>query len=163
MIRNADREDMKRIMEIYENARAFMAANGNAGQWSGGYPAEELLLEDLRKKQLYVYEEDQKIEAVFVYFFGEDPSYREIRNGSWLNEKPYGVLHRIAVAGQGRGIASICLQWCLRESGNLRGDTHENNRSMQRLFEKNGFTKCGIVTIEDGTDRIAYQKTAEER
>ena len=26
------------------------------------------------------------------------------------------------------------------------------------LLEENGFTKCGIIHVEDGTPRIAYQK-----
>ena len=26
------------------------------------------------------------------------------------------------------------------------------------LLEKNGFTRCGIIHVEDGTPRIAYQK-----
>lgn len=109
-----------------------------------------------------MYETEEGIGAVFVYFAGEEPNYKEIREGSWLNEKPYGVLHRIAVAVQGKGIASLCVEWCFQNCGNIRGDTYKMNKSMQRLFEKNGFTKCGIVRVEDGTERIAYQKTAEK-
>ena len=26
------------------------------------------------------------------------------------------------------------------------------------LIEKNGFTYCGIITVDDGTERLAYQK-----
>lgn len=29
---------------------------------------------------------------------------------------------------------------------------------MQHLLDKNGFKYCGIVYVEDGTERIAYQK-----
>ena len=29
---------------------------------------------------------------------------------------------------------------------------------MQHLLEENGFTRCGIIHVEDGTPRIAYQK-----
>ena len=28
---------------------------------------------------------------------------------------------------------------------------------MQHLFEKNGFKKCGIIYLEDGSERLAYQ------
>ena len=31
---------------------------------------------------------------------------------------------------------------------------------MQHLLEKNGFTRCGIIHVADGTPRIAYQKLA---
>lgn len=157
-IRKARYEELDIIMEIYAQARAFMAANGNPGQWADGYPARELVEEDYHKEQLYVCEEDRDVAAVFVFFTGEEPNYREIREGAWKNMLPYGVLHRIAVVRHGKGIASACLQWCCSQcGGNLRGDTHEKNLSMQRLFQKNGFFRCGIVTVEDGTDRIAYQ------
>lgn len=163
MIRRAKSEDLETIMDIYAGARAFMAVNGNPGQWANGYPQRDLVEKDLQKEQLYVCETEEGIGAVFVYFQGTDPCYEVIREGNWLNEEPYGVLHRIAVAQQGRGIASICLDWCFRQCGNMRGDTHENNKSMQRLFEKNGFVKCGIICTDDGTERIAYQKAAKER
>ena len=162
MIRKAKREELETIMEIYAAAREFMAANGNPDQWINGYPQKELILEDLNKEQLYVYETEEGIGGVFVFFMGEDPNYSRIQDGKWLNDKPYGTLHRIAVSRYGEGIASQCLAWCYRQCRNMRGDTHEKNKSMQRLFEKNGFVRCGTVFVEDGTERIAYQKSEEE-
>lgn len=158
MIRKAVKEDFDTILDIYARAREFMAANGNPDQWAGGYPQREMLLDDMKKEQLYVCETEDGIGAVFVFFIGDEPWYHEIRDGAWLNDKPYGTLHRIAVDQYGKGLASVCLEWCYDQCGNMRGDTHENNKSMQRLFEKNGYTRCGMITIDDGTDRIAYQK-----
>ena len=37
-------------------------------------------------------------------------------------------------------------------------DTHEDNISMQRLLEKNNFKYCGIIYLEDGNKRIAFEK-----
>ena len=67
-IRHACQNELEQIMEIYAAARAFMAANGNEEQWGDGYPQKKILQEDLEKNQLYVYEEDGKIGAVFVLF-----------------------------------------------------------------------------------------------
>lgn len=159
MVRKARKEELPDIMEIYANARTFMAKNGNPDQWAYGYPEEELLREDLKKEQLYVYETEEGIGAVFVFFIGEEPNYRHIWDGAWLNDEPYGTLHRIAVSQYGRGLASKCLEWCYEQCSNMRGDTHEKNKSMQRLFEKNRFARCGRIAVEDGTERIAYQKT----
>ena len=74
-IRHARPEELAEIMDIYAAARAFMAANGNAEQWSDGYPQKEVLQEDLKKERLYVYEEDGEIGAAFVFFIGEEPDY----------------------------------------------------------------------------------------
>ena len=48
-IRHARPEELAQIMEIYASARSFMAANGNAEQWSDGYPQKELIQKDIEK------------------------------------------------------------------------------------------------------------------
>ena len=48
--------------------------------------------------------------------------------------------------------------FCEKQIPHLRIDTHEDNKVMQHLIEKNGFKKCGIVYVEDGTERFAYEK-----
>lgn len=50
MIRKARSEDLETILKIYEDARAFMAENGNPDQWKDGYPPKKLVEEDLRKE-----------------------------------------------------------------------------------------------------------------
>ena len=42
----------------------------------------------------------------------------------------------------------------------LRADTHADNKIMQHLLEKNGFTRCGVIHVADGSPRFAYQKLA---
>ena len=52
----------------------------------------------------------------------------------------------------------ICLDWCAKQHPNLRADTHKDNIIMQNLLTRNGFIRCGIVYVSNGTARIAYQK-----
>ena len=46
-IRKASLQDLDQIMQIYENAKAFMRANGNKEQWGDSYPSRELIEHDL--------------------------------------------------------------------------------------------------------------------
>lgn len=62
-----------------------------------------------------------------------------------LNEEPYLTIHRLAGDGQVHGLFSCALNYCKNISSNIRGDTHADNKTMQRLIEKNGFTKCGTI------------------
>jgi RimJ/RimL family protein N-acetyltransferase len=55
------------------------------------------------------------------------------------------------------------LTWCLEQRGNIRIDTHDDNLPMQRALEKNGFVPCGRIWCEDGTPRIAYQRTLPQK
>ena len=46
-IRKSTREDLPRILELYENARIFMAQHGNASQWGKTFPPAELIENDI--------------------------------------------------------------------------------------------------------------------
>lgn len=160
-IRKASMEDWEEIREIYAGARQFMAEHGNAGQWGTNNPREELLLDNIAQEKLYVCTEGGNIAAVFYFAEEEDPSYRVIEDGAWLNGEPYGVVHRIASARITRGAASFCLNWAFRQAGNIRIDTHRDNIPMQNMLRKNGFQYCGIIYLENGEPRIAFQKIAD--
>ena len=157
-IRKAEERDISRITEIYAHARAFMAENGNATQWSGGYPGEDVIRADIAAGTLHVCEREGKVAAVFAFILGEDPCYAVI-DGAWHAARPYGTIHRIASDGTAKGMARFVFDWCAQQIDYLRIDTHENNRVMQHLITKSGFTFCGHITADDGTDRLAYQYT----
>lgn len=150
--------DLDILLNLYKNARMFMAAHNNPTQWGTNYPTRQLLESDILEGCSYVCEEHSKIIATFYYHFGEDDTYRKIYNGQWLDEAPYGVVHRITSDGTIKGTASFCLDWALTQCGSLKIDTHRDNHVMQHLLEKNGFTRCGIIYLNDGNERIAYQK-----
>lgn len=157
-IRQAKPEELSEIMEIYDTARGFMREHGNPTQWDSGYPSRKLVEEDCREGHLYVCEEGGTLAGVFMFAMDPDPTYARIYEGQWLNDAAYGTMHRMASAGKVKGVSACCLDWCFEQCGNVRGDTHEDNYVMQRVFEKNGFQKCGIIYVEDGTPRIAYQR-----
>lgn len=160
-IRKTTKDDIDSILQIFKDAREFMKETGNPNQWAGGYPQKSLLLEDIGNGNSYVCEKDGLIVGTFYYKEGEDPTYKEIYDGQWLNNKPYGVVHRIATAKGSRGVGSFCLNWSFNQAKNIRIDTHRNNRPMQRLLTKLGFKRCGIIYLDDGDERIAYQKIEE--
>ena len=160
MIRTAQPSDWQDIQDIYAIARRFMRENGNPTQWGDSFPPEELIREDIRLGRNYVCEVDGRVQAVFALISGEDPTYQVIQ-GAWLNDRPYCAIHRVASRGEVKGISSQILTWCLERCGNIRIDTHDDNLPMRRILEKNGFQKCGRIWCEDGTPRIAFQKTVE--
>ena len=160
-IRPTMREDLEAVMKLYADARKFMGENGNPTQWVNGYPTLEMVSGDIQEESSYVCVEDDVILGVFRFTIGIDPTYIHIYEGSWLNEEPYGVVHRIASSGQKKGVASYCLNWCLEQWGNIRIDTHRDNHIMQNLLLKNGYSRCGIIYLENGDERIAFQKISD--
>ena len=159
-IRKTTEADLPRVMEIYAGARAFMAAHGNPRQWGPTcWPPEELIREDIRRGKSHVCVSDH-VCGVFFFNFGPDvePTYRVIE-GAWGSDAPYGVVHRIASDGSEGGIGAFCVDWCLQQCGHLRIDTHPDNQPMQRLLERLGFVRRGIIHVEEDDDpRFAYDR-----
>lgn len=157
-IRKTKIHELEILIKLYDHARAFMTEHGNPNQWGGTYPERGTVERDIRSGHSYVCENQSEIVAAFYFLEGEDGTYREIHGGQWLDDDPYGVVHRIASEGTTKGAASFCLDWALQQCGNVRIDTHRDNLVMQNLLKKNGFLYCGIIYVEDGTERLAYQK-----
>ena len=157
-IRKTEERDLPFISEIYENAKKFMRDSGNPTQWNDK-PNIDTAREDMEKDVGYVAEENGEILAVFMFSAGEDETYKNIYDGNWLNDKEYAVIHRIAVKIQGRGLIGYCIDECFKICPNLKIDTHRNNIPMQKALLKRGFEYCGIIYLENGEERLAYQKT----
>lgn len=151
-------EEIDSVMSIYDKARLFMRKNGNAKQWLNGYPGLELIKNDILNGNSYVCLDSNQIIGVFTFIQDIEPTYLQIYNGLWLNDEPYGVVHRLASANSVKGVAAYCLNWCLDKCKNVRIDTHRDNVIMQNLLAKNNFVKCGVIYLEDGSERLAYQK-----
>ena len=161
MIRHAAEADLSRILEIYGIARQFMRQNGNMTQWVNGYPSEPLLRQDIINGDLYVMENEGGIYGAFAFILGDDPTYAEIE-GAWQDvATPYGTIHRIGSDGTVKGVLAAAVDYCKTICPELRIDTHYDNKVMQHLVTKNGFRRCGIIHLADGSPRIAYQYTSE--
>ncbi len=106
-IRKASYHDLENILPIYAYARKQMALNGNPGQWGMDKPEPETIRQDIELGRLFLIETEpqantegltasaRQIAGVFAFQIGEDPTYRNIQ-GRWINDLPYGVIHRIA-------------------------------------------------------------------
>jgi len=133
-----------------------MRRTGNPTQWADSYPANEALVADIEAGELYVCHEGDDIYGVFKLMFGLEPAYAAPIEGKWLNEEPYGTVHRIASAGTRGGVFDESLNYCKGRIDNVRIDTHPNNKTMQHLCERSGFKRCGTIIVSDGSPRIMY-------
>lgn len=157
-IRKARVEEFENIKTIYQHAREFMVESGNLTQWADIKQLLNNVLEDIKVGDCYLCLDNDKIAGVFCFFIGDDTTYNKIYDGKWLNNEPYGVIHRIVVAVHQKGVATKCIQWCLNKFPNIKIDTHKDNIPMQKTILKTGFKYCGIIKKEDGSERLAYQK-----
>jgi len=162
--RKGGADDLERIMELVADAQNWFREQG-IDQWQDGYPTQDIILSDISYSNNYIVELNGVVSATFVASFDGEPTYNEIRGKGWLNENPYAVVHRIAVADACRrkGIAKEILHYTeelCAERGvrDIRIDTHRDNMAMRSLLKKMGYTHCGRITLTSGAFREAYHK-----
>ena len=164
VIRPATEADLPAVLPVFEAAKAIMRADGNHDQWGApGFPGDALLLRDIARGGGFVIsseaegEVEKSIVAYFALLPSPEPTYSHI-DGAWLTDGPYGVIHRIASYPEVHGIFSAVIDFAAARYPHLRIDTHRDNRIMQHLIDTAGFTYCGVIWLEDGTERLAYER-----
>lgn len=167
--RKTEYADIPAVMELIHQAQQYMSEQ-KIDQWQNGYPNEAVIAEDIAKGYSWVMEENKKIIGTMAVLFDGEPTYETIYEGQWKTDgEAYAAIHRVAVDAQckGQGIAGAMVEEVVkmcREQGirSIKNDTHKDNLSMQRMLAKNGFEYCGIIHLEDGAERIAFEKVLEE-
>jgi len=150
--------DLPKVMQIYAEARQIMAESGNPTQWKHGHPRQEIIENDIAAGLSYVCCNGCNVLAVFYFDTAPDLNYAKI-DGTWKNDEPYGVVHRIARAHDAKGAGAFCLNWCFEQIPNIRIDTHKDNTPMLKLLPNLGFEYCGIIWLEEiAEERMAFQR-----
>lgn len=165
IFRRTEEKDVRQVTDLWEQARAYFREQG-IDQWQDDYPNEESLKEDMAEGESYILEENGKILATAFISFRGEPDYEQIYEGDWSYKGFYGVVHRVAVdasckgCGLGGVLIGEAIRMCReRQADSLRVDTHADNRSMQRMLEKNGFVRRGVIFLgRDGARRVAFER-----
>lgn len=158
-------EDVPAIMTLVEAAVRRLAAMG-VDQWQDGYPNRGRIEQDVAEGIGYVIEEADRVVAYGAVIFTGEDAYRAIE-GQWLTEgENYVVMHRMCVAeevvgqGFGRRFMEAAEQLSRGRVRSFRVDTHADNRVMQSLLPRFGFTRCGTIHI-NGRPFEAFEKIIE--
>ena len=161
--REASTADIPRIMEIIGEAKRQMAREGK-NQWDDAYPTRADIESDIAGGAARVMLVGTgRIVAYGAIALTGEPAYNDIR-GRWLSDRPYAVLHRLAVAEEtkGRGVGLLFIREAERLAiaagvKSFKVDTNHDNSRMLRLLEKAGFTFCGTIRYPQG-ERMAFEK-----
>ena len=158
-IRKSTIHDLPSILGLIEEGRQKMISEGNTTQWTNGHPSRQQIEHDIAHGVSYMVTNGESPVATFALIEGPDPTYAKIYEGQWLNSLPYYVIHRVASAPGVHGIMRQVLEYAFSLTDTIRIDTHQDNRTMRALLQKYGFTYCGIILLENGDPRLAYQRT----
>ena len=170
-IRPTEHNDLDAVMSIIEEARRTIAALG-IDQWQNGSPNRAMIEEDISLGQGRAVTLNGEIVGTFALILDGEPTYDIVEEGAWslpdrteTGEWSYLAIHRVAisVASRGTGVSTAIIRYAedtARAHGRaaLRIDTHEGNVVMRRMLEKHGFICRGVIHLENGDPRVAYEK-----
>jgi GNAT superfamily N-acetyltransferase len=160
--KKADASNIPEIWAILQNA-IIRRKNDGSNQWQDGYPNPEVIKKDIEKGIGYVLTEGETIIGYSAILINDEPEYLKIE-GNWLTDADFVVFHRVAIAEKflGNNLSQKIIEYIeafARKNNikSLKADTNHDNLAMMKIFEKSGFTFCGIVHFR-GSPRRAYEK-----
>jgi RimJ/RimL family protein N-acetyltransferase len=164
-LRKATMADFDQIITILKDGANQLAERG-VNQWQGDYPSTEQIKEDIKNGSAYLASSaDHETVGAISIVKAPDHAYDNL-NGNWLcDTDKYVVIHRVAIHSNyaGKGYATELLKSVInfiKENGkdidSIRIDTHEDNKAMQHLIDKMGFTKVGTLYGVYRPDEISY-------
>ena len=156
-IRLTTKADTQAVMAMYDHSRGLMRTDGNTVQWEG-YPTLADLQSDIARQVSYLVLDGNTVVGTFALVPGIEPTYAYIDHGRWIdNQTPYVTMHRMAKNATGHGIAHFGFAIAKNHYSHIRVDTHATNRPMRHVLTTEGFVKCGVIYMPDGSPRVAYE------
>lgn len=161
--RHAQLNDLDSIMTIINHAIDNLRIDG-VPQWQNGSPNRDILRDDIQNNHTILMFDNDRLVATLCLMFDEEPTYKSLSGGSWINNGKYATIHRIAAAPNAHRnqYASMLLIHCIKlaqseKIHSIRIDTHQDNHKMLGLIAKFHFTPCGTITLSDGSSRVAFE------
>lgn len=154
-IRATSEADLPIIRTTFDKAKSYMRLQGNTAQWSGKYPDDDAVREDMRRGWSYVVEHCGEVVGTFCLMSTPEPTYSQLPP-----EKirlPYSTLHRVASNGKVAGVTEAAVKYALSQGWEaVCIDTHTDNRAMLRAIKALRMKKIGVVKLADATDRTVF-------
>ena len=164
IFRKAEIKDIDTVEQIMLAASGRLGAAG-IDQWQRGYPNRASVERDVENGVGMVLCEGATIIAYGAVIFTGEPAYDDLTGGEWLTSGEYAVVHRLCVSeifvgmGFSKQFMHAAEAMASERVRSMRIDTHPENKIMQGLIQRLGYTYCGDVVIE--SRRLAYEKILE--
>lgn len=163
MIRRARMNDLDDIMIIIKSIKEEMITSNNCG-WTGNFPSLNDFLDDIRFKNLYVYEgKENEVSGLICINFIEPSIYRDL---SWSLDERAIILHRLAIDRNSRnqGMATALMKFAEKMAIDnniyyIRTDTYSKNTITNALLEKLEYRFVGKTSLGDiSNSHYCYDK-----
>lgn len=154
-VRAAAKEDIKRIVQVYDELCDYLNEHQNYPGWIKGiHPSEEEALQGLKEQALYVALDREIIVGSFVLRHEPEDGYQQAQ---WLTENDYSkiyVVYMLAVdpkylrKGVGKALMDFAEEKAAAEKcSSIRLDVVKGNIPAEHLYRKCGFQYVDTVSL----------------
>ena len=162
-MQEAKQEDLDTVIQIIDEAAAWLHSKGITRQWPSPTPRKfrELIEKEIAQRQVYLAYLENTGEAVGTLRFewSDTDLWQHDPDGG-------GYIHSFATRNgvRGRSVGAAMLAWAkehVRARGKkyLRLDCWGSNRALCQYYERMGFTFCGFVREGNWVDAIFQMET----
>ncbi len=151
-IRKAYKEDLIKIMKMYESCVAGMIKNG-IDQWDDTYPDTQTIAQDLENQTYYVAEEKKVIVGGINIDKNQDLTYLDVNWEDTSNQ--FLVVHRLAVKEEfwnkkiGKNLMLFTEKMAIKRGlKSIRLDTYSGNLKAMDFYIKLGYRKLGAINLK---------------
>jgi len=149
MIRHAKLSEIEQILSITKACAAKMISQ-NIFQWNEYYPNRKAFENDIRRNELYVLLDIEKVIGCIVISSNKDEEYDAV---NWLtNDGINYYIHRLAIHPdfQHKGKAKVLMDFAedfakFNNALSVRLDTFSQNKRNQRFYENRGYQRFGKI------------------
>ena len=160
MIRKANLPDLPAIKKLTESCALRMQEKG-IFQWNQHYPSLEKLEDDIKREELYVLEDEEKLQGIVVLTPKMDEEYFPIK---WLTaNKDNLYVHRLATipqswgSGNGRKLMDFAEAFAKENDYvSVRLDTFSKNERNQKFYEARGYKRLGNIYFPKQSEHPFY-------
>ena len=156
MIRRATEADTEAVEKLYDDIHTAEEMGTLTTGWIRGvYPVRATAEMAVKRKELFVLEDDGSIRGAGIINGVQDESYRQTNWQYPAADTQVCVLHTLVIspAHSGRGYGRAFLRFYeqyARETGRmaLRLDTNVKNTAARAMYAKHGYREIGIVPTQ---------------
>jgi ribosomal protein S18 acetylase RimI-like enzyme len=152
--RKAGLQDLEMVWKIFTDAILHMSEQ-NIPQWDEIYPNKDIILDDIKKQQMYLLIENGVLVSAVVLNEYQDEEYAAL---PWrYTDEKTAVIHRLCVSpsqqkrGWGKKTVLLAEGELIKKSYScVRLDAFSLNPFALRLYESIGYEKAGEVHFRKG-------------
>lgn len=156
MIRKAAEGDIEAVAKLYEDIHTAEEMGEVTTGWVRGvYPVRATAEMAVKRKDLFVLEDDGSIRGAGIINGAQDESYRQANWQYPAADTQVCVLHTLVISPEhsGKGYGRAFLRFYEQYAGEtgrpaLRLDTNVKNTAARAMYAKRGYREIGIVPTQ---------------